>query len=272
MSYDLFGTTLEDMEKASLVLLDRAIETYKPSRVWALFSGGTDSTASALLASKHPAFSGALHLDTETGIPETQAHVRAACNEHGWNLIIEPPKTTGYERLVMQFGFPGRGQHNVAYAHLKDRALKRVTAQKRTGGNVLLIAGARTGESARRMSNAKLLTESGHRTWINPILHWSKEATKDYAKIHGVPENPVSKMLGMSGECLCGCYARPGERDLLRACYPGWDEWCFWMETKAQAAGKWAHWGIQAPARFQKWPNSPQIEEFLCTDCVRRAA
>jgi 3'-phosphoadenosine 5'-phosphosulfate sulfotransferase (PAPS reductase)/FAD synthetase len=272
VSYDLFETTLDDLERASLLLLDRTIGHYKPSKVWALFSGGTDSTASTLLASHHPAFSGVLHLDTETGVPETRTHVEGVANLRSWDLVVEPPRTTGYERLVRQFGFPGRGQHHVAYAHLKDRALKRLTTKKRAGGDVLLVAGARTAESVRRMSNAKLVTESGHRTWLNPILHWPKEATTDYARKHAVPPNPVSEALGMSGECLCGCYARPGERALLRRYYPAWEEWCAWLESEVEGAGKWAHWGVQAPKRLQMWPEMPEFEQLLCTDCARRAA
>lgn len=133
VAYDLFGTTLDDLEAQWLMLLDRTIETYKPAKVWALYSGGTDSTAAALLASKHPAFSGLLHLKTGTGVPETLAYVEHTANRQGWDLIIQPPGTTSYEALVTNMGFPGRPYHGAAYNALKDRGLKRVTAKKRAG-------------------------------------------------------------------------------------------------------------------------------------------
>lgn len=276
MSYDLFGTTLDDLERASLTLLDRAIETYRPARVWALFSGGTDSTAAALLASKHPAFSGILHLDTETGIPETRQHVERVANMKNWALTAEPPRTTSYTRLVTDMGFPGRPYHSAAYNVLKDRALNRLCAKKRNGNRkVLLVSGARSGESRRRMGTAKILTErpGDNRIWLNPILHWPKDATKDYAKLHGVPESPVSKKLGMSGECCCGAYAVPGERARIRLHYPEHEEWISWLERKVAEVGEWPHWGIQAPKKQAKWENMPALdEEPLCTDCARRAA
>lgn len=274
--YDLFGTALEDLERASLALLDRAISHYRPAKVWALFSGGTDSTASALLASKHPAFSGALHLVTGTGVPETLAHVQRICSARGWDLLAEPPRTTSYEALVTSMGFPGRPKHGAAYAALKDRALKRVTAKKRAGSTVLLIAGARTQESRRRMANARLLTEKpgDNRVWINPILHWPKEACRDYAARHGVAESPVSRAMGMSGECMCGAFAAPGERDLLRLHYPAHEEWISWLERKVEAAGRWPHWGVQAPKGLDRWPHAPEFDFVapMCTDCERRAA
>lgn len=272
MSYDLFGTTLDDLEHASLILLDRVIETYKPAKVWALFSGGCDSVASSLLASKHPAFSGVLHLDTETGVPETRQYVERVSNERGWSLVIEPPRTASYDALIEHFGFPGRGKHGAAYAHLKDRALSRMTARKRAGKGVLLVAGARTGESDRRMSNSKFFTEQleKNRIWLNPILHWTKDACKDYAARYGVEPSIVSKKLGMSGECLCGCFARPGEVHLLDAHFPHVSEQIRWRERKAEVLGVWPHWGIQPPKSLDKWPNSPEIDQFMCTDCLAK--
>jgi 3'-phosphoadenosine 5'-phosphosulfate sulfotransferase (PAPS reductase)/FAD synthetase len=273
MTYDLFGATLDDLERASLTLLDRAISYYRPAKVWALFSGGTDSTASALLASKHPAFSGVLHLDTETGIPQTRHHVEAVAEAQGWELTVEPPRTTSYEELVMAMGFPGRPHHGAAYNALKDRALSRLCAKKRNGGRpVLLVSGARSGESRRRMGTAKLIMESKNRIWLNAILHWPKQAAKDYAARHGIPESPVSKVLGMSGECCCGAYAAPGERERIRTHFPAHDEWISWLERKVEAAGKWPHWGVQAPGRLYEWQFMPALlEEPMCNDCKLRA-
>lgn len=285
--YDLLGTTLADLERASLLLLDKTIEYYNPATVWSLFSGGTDSTTILLLAMKHPRVDGALHLDTETGVKQTRQHVETVVNAIKCDLVIEPPRTTNYEELVTRMGFPGRPQHNKAYAALKDRALNRLSAKKRNGnGRVLLISGARAEESRNRMGYGRLLTDPveeaakkgkksyDNRLWLNLIYSWPKDATRDYAEQHGIGESPVSKRLGMSGECLCGAYAAPGERDRLKMHYPDREEWITWLEGKAEAAGQWAHWGMQAPKAFKAWDNMPSLDEddvMLCTDCKRRS-
>lgn len=273
----MLGTTLDDLERASLTLLDKAVEYYKPAKVYALFSGGTDSTAAAILASQHPSFSGCLHLDTETGVPETQHHVRSVAGERGWDLVVEPPRTTSYEALVNHWGFPGSAGHGMAYAHLKDRALSRLTAKKRSGGVTLLVSGARAEESKRRMGHGSLITETAARpyqVWVNPLWGWTKAATEDYAKRHNVAKNPASKKLGMSGECLCGAMARPGELDLIRRYYPGKAEYIDWLSRKAGERGLWDKWGINPPPKIKSWPNSPELpgEAIACSGCIERAA
>ena len=97
------------MTKA-LALIEQACENYKPSHVFAMFSGGHDSLVATLIASKHPRFSGAVHINTGIGIEQTRKFVRQTCDKRGWPLIeIRAKEDCGqdYERIVMDNGFPG---------------------------------------------------------------------------------------------------------------------------------------------------------------------
>ena len=59
----------------------------------------------------------------------------------------------------------------------------------------------------------------GSVVWVSPIANWHKLDLSTYRQIHDLPRNEVSDLLHMSGECLCGAFAQPGELDKLRA-YP----------------------------------------------------
>ena len=54
------------------------------------------------------------------------------------------------------------------------------------------------------------------RIWCNPIFWWHGWDRDAYIAKHNLPINEVSATLGMSGECLCGAYAHPGELALIR--------------------------------------------------------
>lgn len=127
------------------------------------------------------------------------------------------------------------------------------------------------------MGNAKLLTDKDgdNRVWLNAILHWPKDATEDYAALHGIEKSVVSAKLGMSGECCCGAYAAPGERDRLKMHFPEHEDWISWMERQVEEAGKWSHWGAQAPKKLPEWENMPGLDpedELMCGDCKPKEA
>jgi 3'-phosphoadenosine 5'-phosphosulfate sulfotransferase (PAPS reductase)/FAD synthetase len=56
--------------------------------------------------------------------------------------------------------------------------------------------------------------------WVNPIYWWSVSDRDRYIAEHELPINPISELLGMSGECLCGAFAHPGEKELIRLVDP----------------------------------------------------
>ena len=81
-------------------------------------------------------------------------------------------------------------------------------------------------------------------------------------KQHDLPVNPVVLKLCMSGECLCGAFAQPGELDVVRGFYPEAAREIDRIAEKVKAAGKHHEWGTR-PARAAK----PNRQLPLCFSC-----
>lgn len=120
-----------------LETLDAAIREHHPVRVFALFSGGHDSLTSTHIASRHPAFSGAVHLNTGIGIEDTRRFVRETCARNNWPLLEYHPQGDSYEKLVLEKGLPdGPRSHSRYLWHLKMRSIRRVLREQRTRGRI----------------------------------------------------------------------------------------------------------------------------------------
>ena len=65
-------------------LLTEAVSVHRPAAVFALFSGGHDSLCSTTIASRHPQFTAAVHINPGIGIEETRVFVRETCSRKGW--------------------------------------------------------------------------------------------------------------------------------------------------------------------------------------------
>jgi 3'-phosphoadenosine 5'-phosphosulfate sulfotransferase (PAPS reductase)/FAD synthetase len=114
--------------------------------------------------------------------------------------------------------------HNTMYYYLKERQMLRVCKElcPATGRTqrVLYLTGIRNSESARRVKREEMRRE-GAIVWVNPMLHWTSEDMNTYRRIHQVPRNEVSDLLHMSGECLCGAFAKPDELEMIEDWFPG---------------------------------------------------
>jgi 3'-phosphoadenosine 5'-phosphosulfate sulfotransferase (PAPS reductase)/FAD synthetase len=211
---------------AAHAVIDEAIETYRPVRVFALFSGGHDSLTATHVASSHPAFAGAVHINTGIGVEQTREFVRETCREQGWPLQeFHPP--VGYEEIVLRWGFPGPGGHNLIYNRLKERCIRQLVRETKATAGVLmkrpmvgLVTGVRSAESTRRMRHVDRIQKEGARVWIAPVHDWAKADCNEHIAREGLERNPVVDMLHMSGECLCGAFARPGEMEELELWVP----------------------------------------------------
>lgn len=207
-----------------------AVMMHKPTHVFFLTSGGNDSIVPLHLFRNHPGITAAVHIDTGIRVPETEAHVRNVCNTFGYRLLIyratENTKADGtpdpmiYRDIIHKHGFPGPEQHRIMYSKLKQRQVERLMRDHRSGGRILLVTGARKHESRRRMGTAKDVQREGNQVWVAPVVNWHDEDMATYRQAHALPKNPVAENLGMSGECLCGAYAKPGELARLREHYP----------------------------------------------------
>lgn len=210
-------------------ILEQALR-YEPISAALLFSGGHDSVCATHLAYEY--FKGKLpitvvHIDTTIGIRRTRRYVDEVAAQFGWPLkVYTPPKD--YSWLVRKFGFPGPSFHRVMYNRLKDRCIRQhLKEQGATKENrVALVSGARIFESRRRMGNSKPIKFEKEKMWTAPIVFWQAGDKLKYMKAHGIPHNSVVDIMHMSGECLCGAFAREGEMD----------EWCSWFPDEPALA------------------------------------
>ena len=211
-------------------ILDTAIDTFitKPQRsiagIVGLFSGGNDSTT--LCHVMLPRITHLAHANTTIGIEQTRQFVRDTATSWGKPLLeyTSGKDTETYRALVLQHGFPGPGHHYKMYQRLKERALRRVRKQllegHPRGTRVVYLAGRRRTESNRRAAIPAAERESTV-VWVSPMVNWTKLDLNTYRLMNGdVPVNPVTDMIHMSGECLCGSFAHKGELDEIAAFFP----------------------------------------------------
>lgn len=240
---------VEHLTAQALATVEEAIEVHGGGKEIVgrciMWSGGNDSNTLAHLM--RPIATHAVMANTTVGIEETRQFVRDQAAAWGLPLIEKtPPKS--YLELCLEKtkdyplgrGFPGPAMHWLMYTRLKERCFEAVRSELVSNGyrqRVLFIAGRRRQESERR-KDAPRMDRKNSMIWVSPIVTWSKLDLNTYRQIHDdVTRNPVADLLHMSGECLCGANAHPGELDEIREWFPqvaaGIDE----MATVLRAAG-----------------------------------
>lgn len=249
-------------------LLDIAIRRYKPVAVFGLFSGGHDSVVATHMASQRKEFTAAVHINTGIGIEQTREYVRRTARTEGWPLIeLSAKEDCGqdYDQLVKDHGFPGPFMHTKMYNRLKERALAKLVRQHKTHrrDRVLLVTGVRRLESTRRMATVEPINREGARLWVAPLTWFDTPHKVSYMTRHKLPRNEVVDLLHMSGECLCGAYAKPGELDWLEFCgFTDEVQRIRALEREVQASGVTpCTWGSGGPNR------EPTAPGFLCVGC-----
>jgi 3'-phosphoadenosine 5'-phosphosulfate sulfotransferase (PAPS reductase)/FAD synthetase len=238
-----------------------------------LFSGGKDSTTFMHLLKDH--FDYAVHVNTGIGVEETRQFVRDTCELWGLTLIEKsPPPGSTYEEQIEEFGFPGPAAHGRMYINLKERALRLVRKDLVSNGRkqrVLFVNGVRHFESTRRMRNTQMHYREGSVVWLAPIAWWPDRCLAEYRERFDVPRNEVSDHLHMSGECLCGAYAKEGEFDQLAFFYPATAERIRSLERRLEAQGNPAcRWGRPPPKGFSRMSaidSEPATIGPLCQKC-----
>lgn len=242
-------------------IIARAIAQHSPKRIFGLFSGGDDSltvthAARRMLGS---AMDAVVHINTGIGLPETRAFVDTACEALDWNLLEYKAKDCGqdYEQLVLAYGFPGPRHHTKMFNRLKERPLRALDRDNQGGSN-LLISGLRKAESGRRMRlKNEPIQKDGRRIWVAPFFYWSNDQIREYRERLAVPKNPAKEYLCMSGECMCGAYAREGEHSMVRDFFPKFGAYLDDLTRRVNANGfPWA-WDDAPP----KWWNRMKLAE-----------
>lgn len=298
---------LERLEREGLEILNRVIEEYNPSHVFALCSGGHDSLTCTHIASRHPRFSGVVHVDTGIKVIdegyEPENFVQRVCDQFGWNLRVYrasentfedgSPDPQIYENLVFQgahkkgfpfAGFPGSSLHLVMYSRLKERQVSRLIrdCKQHAGDRIVLVTGVRRHESQRRWESLSKWGEinvDGARVWVAPLIDWEAHHCCAYMKKYGIPRNPVKDLIHISGECLCGSFAKPKELELIEACLPETGAYLRDLEKRHREAGYPWGWDESPPDWWQAYTSGKMLySEFeaeepvqmLCTSCIDR--
>jgi 3'-phosphoadenosine 5'-phosphosulfate sulfotransferase (PAPS reductase)/FAD synthetase len=211
-------------------VLDQAIgiaETHMTGRarlyrritgVVGMYSGGNDSSTLAHLMQGRLTHLG--HANTGIGVSRTRVFVReTAAGYFGLPLLEKsaPKVIDGYRHLVLERGFPGPAQHYKMYQRLKERSFNAMRDELISDPHrerVVFVAGRRRDESARRAEVPEMERERSI-MWVSPLALWTKLDMNLYRSRFDIPVNPVSEILHMSGECLCGSFAKPGELEWL---------------------------------------------------------
>lgn len=203
-------------------LIGEAIEIHKPEAIYVGFSGGDDSLAVAHWMINNVPQTRLFNIDTGVGTKASAEHINATADRYGWHIEkIRALEDCGqdYDWIVRQWGFPGPYGHRLCYQRLKERAVALLVRRTKTHrkGRILLATGIREDESLIRSGyKGNEINREGARVWVNPIYWWPKDRRDDYLRDYQLVRNPVSRVLGISDECMCGAYAQPGEHDRLR--------------------------------------------------------
>jgi 3'-phosphoadenosine 5'-phosphosulfate sulfotransferase (PAPS reductase)/FAD synthetase len=263
-----------------------------------LFSGGNDSTTLAHLFRQEADYFA--HANTTIGIEETRDFVRNVSEEFGVSLIErKPPRESDrYRALVLDQGFPGPAMHFKMFTRLKERALEQIQSELVNNPykeRVVFIAGRRRTESERR-KRVPAMQRKGSRVYASPLVNWTKLDLNTYrlmhqpradwndgyigrcdissCRCHGVPRNKASDLIHMSGECLCGAFAAPGERDEIDQWFPlALDEV---RELEALIADRddipehRKTWGWGADPAKKALDGAPSKSGLLCSSCDDR--
>lgn len=261
-------------------IIMEAIGQYKPYKYVLMVSGGHDSVTAAHITASVLKVNNIefeiYHGDTTIGIPETQEYVKRICERYGWKLNIRRPPDPNwwYDKIVERFGFPGptKTSHRYMYRYLKERALNRfVTYECKTHPlkkqNVFLATGIRLQESKIRMGYSKPSIKDRSKIWVAPILHFSEQDCKDYMAEHLIPPNPVKQKICISGECLCGCFARNEEWMEIKSSYPETADRIEKLWEVAKKNGFPWHWA-SGPNEWKKLQRIvDQQTNFMCVGC-----
>lgn len=256
------------------------LEQFKPVAVYALTSGGNDSSAVAHWAAANlPRLDGLLHINTTIGVRETREYVHSLAAHLDVPVVVESrdDNGNGYEEVVREFGFPGPGFHGLPYARLKERPLRRVVRRAKHGhgrlAKVVFISGIRRQESQIRMGLKEPVSHVGSQLWINPFFDYSGALLAEYRRQAGIPINDVAAMLGKSGECFCGAFAKPGElEDTTALGFPEPERKVRRLERIMRRQGHRAcKWGERPPpdiAKVQRKAGQTELFDASMPMCV----
>jgi 3'-phosphoadenosine 5'-phosphosulfate sulfotransferase (PAPS reductase)/FAD synthetase len=249
------------VERATAIMAE-AVAEYRPVEIFAGFSGGHDSLVSTHFTMGWSGEATALHLNTGIGIEATRRFVRSTAADRSWSFH-EATTAESYDDMILgrvegvPGGFPGPAMHATYYQRLKERPLRKVASEARSGHPrgerrwVMIVTGIRGDESAVRTGYQRAVSvqATDSLVWVNPFYWATADHFRAYRERHDLPSNPVCTRLGFSGECLCGAFADTGELCRIRATCPATADRIEALQVEAANAGY--PWGYeQGPPRW----------------------
>ncbi|MGC8988050.1 phosphoadenosine phosphosulfate reductase family protein [Infirmifilum sp.] len=188
------------------------IKEYSIERVLCSFSGGRDSLVACHLSWMALKGSGVpfevVFVDTGVGLPVVRQYVEQVSELIGWRLVVVAPKANFFE-VASKWGMPTPRRRWCCRLLKLQPLLDYATSLG--ASTVLFITGLRRLESKRRrrIKGYYYRHHQGvHIYYVDPIVDWSDKDVEEYIRKHGLPVNPVSKLIGFSGECFCGVYTK----------------------------------------------------------------
>lgn len=259
-------------------ILSTAIGLFNPVATYVGFSGGDGSTSAAHWMMDNAPECEVFHSNTGIGLEATRVHVRQTCAARRWKLheiCAKEDCGQSYEKLCLEYGFPGPDGHQMMYSRLKERCVRLLVKRAKEGhprrAKVMIASGICHDDSEVRMGYAgREINMVGSQLWINPLYWWTKEQREAYRVTSGMPVNETAKALGMSGECGCGAFAQRGELDRWRAVDPSFGEYIDNLEQRVLERG--FTWGWEG--RPPKGGHNPAQEHLfapMCSGCIKSA-
>jgi len=233
---------------------------------FALFSGGKDSLVVLHLCKEHYDDLKCIHIDTTCSLPGVLEYVKQICDQLDVPLIIIRPKRSFYE-LARKWGFP-TFKTRWCMKQLKKKPLQDFLRQF---GSKVIFDGMRAAESKVRKRMFERRKERGINpsvawmSWykcfaISPIWNWTEEQVDAYIRNFELPLNPVAKLFGWSGECLCPVYKNERFFQLLRAKYPEIFQTLLELEASMRKGGSFAYF------KNRKFYLKSLLDQKLMTD------
>jgi 3'-phosphoadenosine 5'-phosphosulfate sulfotransferase (PAPS reductase)/FAD synthetase len=195
--------------------------------VHCFFSGGRDSAVACAVAKKVADVRGwdfrLVHVDTTIGLEETEKYVREYARWLGAELVVLRPDLT-FEEFVARY--PYWPHVYPPWARWCYHKLKRIPTERyikrfyRQGD--IIVLGIRGPESLFRISNytatfaVKYYSDAkvNAKIWL-PLLRVDDDMVDKLIKELKIPESPVWRKIGSSGECFC--LAGSSEKAVIRA-------------------------------------------------------
>ena len=227
---------------------------HKRKSLYCACSGGKDSISLAhyTYVNYRKYFKGIFYVVTGVGMKMVLDWLEGYAKGWDWKLfLVKNKKGDVYKERVMINGFPIESNHPVIMRRLKYIPMYDFCLDLKKEGvtDSCLVFGTRKFESIRRMGNVPPILKHGSLWSCSPFYTKKTDDVMQYIKDHKLTISPAHDKIGKSGDCMCSCYVKDGDIDLIEKHDPELYE--YFMECqreiqekgtdKAKEYGVWGH-------------------------------